>query len=322
MEKTEILDVAETAEGLAMLFIDYDDSDIASAIGHVQFTSGRSDETDPPTQLLATNDTLRTLWASPSGALWVASADGNVATTAPVGWPAAGPGVDYQTLSGAPWTVTSLAPQRSNGLPPNVTGLWGTADDNVFAGTYDGDIYRWDGRAWAQDHDGAAAGNRGVSAFGGTGPNDVFALGIAGTLLHFDGRAWTPLRVPGPPNGHESLTAVHALPDGTVFISTSGDDGRLLHGTHAGLSEFGRYPLPLIGMAALDDRLLFATGDGVAELSGHDVDMIRDTFSTASIRAGRGRVFFIEPAQEVPNFICYDPREGDGEDDAWWGMDY
>jgi hypothetical protein len=320
MEKTEILAVAETADGLAMLFIDYDESDIASALGHVQFTSGRSDDEDPPTQLLATNDTLRTLWASPSGALWVASADGNVATTARVNWPAPGTGVDYQTLSGAPWTVTSLAPQRSNGLPPNVTGLWGTSDDNVFVGTYDGDIYRWDGKAWAQEHDGAAAGNRGVSTFGGTGPNDVFALGIAGTLLHFDGRAWTPLRVPGPPNGHESLTGVHALPDGTVLISTSGDDGRLLHGTHAGLSEFGRYPLPLIGLASLDDRVLFATGDGVAELFGRDVRMIRDTFSTASTTAGFGRVFFLEPAQEAPTFICYDPREGD--DDAWWGMGY
>ena len=320
MEKTEILQVVETGDGVAMLFILYDDADIASAKGHVYAASGRADDTSRPTELLATNDTLRTLWASPSGALWVASADGNVGTTAAVSWPAAAAGVDYLTLSGPAWSVTTLPRQRSNGLPPNVTGLWGTSDDNVFVGTYDGDIYRWDGKAWAQEHDGSAAGNRGVSAFGGTGPDDVFALGIAGTLLHFDGRAWTPLRVPGPPNGHESLTGVHALPDGTVFISTSGDDGRLLHGTHAGLAEFGRYPIPLIGMAPLDDRLLFATGDGVAELFGKDVRMIRDTFSTASISPGRGRVFFIEPAQEVPNYIMHDPRLG--EDDAWWGMDY
>lgn len=76
----------------------------------------------------------------------------------------------------------------------------------------------------------------------------------------------------------------------------------------------------LIDMAPLGDRPLFATGDGVAELFGRDVRLIRDTFSTASMSAGRGRVFFIEPAQEVPNYIVHDPRQ-DG-DDAWWGMDY
>ncbi|ARN20663.1 hypothetical protein [Piscinibacter gummiphilus] len=320
MEKTEILDVVETDDGIAMLFIMYDETDIASAIGHVYSATGRSDEEARPTQLLATNDTLRVLWQSPAGKLWVASADGNVGTTAKVRWPAAGTGVDFKTLSGPKWTATSLPAQRSNGLFPNITALWGTSDDQVFAGTYDGDIYRWDGKAWSQDHDGSAAGNDSIEAFGGTGANDVYAVGPLGTLLHFDGHGWTPLRPPGPDNGNESLTGVHALPDGTVFISTAGDDGRLLHGSRAGFSEFGRYPIELIDMAPLDDRLLFATGDGVAELFGNDVRMIRDTFSTASISPGRGRVFFIEPAQEVPNYIVHDPRLG--EDDAWWGMDY
>jgi hypothetical protein len=49
-------------------------------------------------------------------------------------------------------------------------------------------------------------------------------------------------------------------------------------------------------MAPLADRILFATGDGAAELIGRDVKMIKSHFKTATMSAGRGRVFFIEPA--------------------------
>ena len=86
---------------------------------------------------------------------------------------------------------------------------------------------------------------------------------------------------PGPPNGHELLTGVLPMPDGQVLISVSGDIGRLLHG----FAEFGRYPIHLIGMVALCERILFATGDGVAELIDRDVTMIKSNFKTASISA-------------------------------------
>ena len=80
--KREILQVVE-ADGL-FLRIDYEEGDIASAIGHVFWASGKRQQGEVLTQVLATNEPLRTLWASPSGALWVASANGSVGTTAPV----------------------------------------------------------------------------------------------------------------------------------------------------------------------------------------------------------------------------------------------
>jgi hypothetical protein len=319
-EKSEILQVAETDDGLYFLRIDYEEGLIADAIGHVFRTDGKRQEGEVPKQVLATNDTLRTLWASPKGSLWVASSKGSVGTTAKVRWPRPTSGADYLTMGGSPaWSVTDLPRVKATGLLPNVTALWGTGDSDVYAGTYGGHIYHWDGTAWSQAFEGPGEGRGTIRNFGGA-PKNVFAVGAESTILHFDGRRWRPLAVPGPPNGSEVFTAVHLQPEGDVLISGSGDEGRLLNGSaRGGLVEFGRYTIDLIDMAGLNERILFCTGDGVAELLGRRVEMVKDTFQTITVSAGKGRLFFIEPAQEYPGFVEYDPRQGE---DAWWGMEY
>lgn len=315
----EILHVTEADRGVYFLWICYEEGDIAAALGTVYRTNGTRESGLVPDRILDTNDTLRTLWISPSGSLWVASADGNVATTANVHWPPPPAHLQYEGTDGAAgWNVTALPAIASSRLRPNVTALWGTDDDDVFAGCFEGYIYRWDGSAWRQQMDVEDVGGT-IRAFGGI-RDDVFAIGARQVLLHFDGQRWQRLRVPGTPDTSELFTAVLRLSDGSVLISGSSDEGRLLHGSAAGgLVEIGRYPIELLDMAPLGERVLFATGDGVAELIGHDVQMIRSTFMTATMSAGIGRVFFIEPAQEVPGFIEYDPRQ---TDDPWWGITY
>ncbi len=313
MKTTEILYVSETDNGVYLLFIEYEDDDSASAIGHVYWTSGRREDEIPPSQVLATSDTLRAMWASPTGSLWVASANGNVGTTATVNWQRPPNLADYKTLGDSPaWTATELPPQRSNGLPPNLELLWGTGDSDVYASAFRGHIYHWDGNAWTQVYEGGPSGQAAIRAFGGTGPRDVFAVGAGRTLLHFDGSGWRPLEAPPPVHPTEVFTGVHCLASGETFISSSvGAEGRLLHGSVAGFTEFARCKMPLIAMAPLDDRLLFATGDGVAELIGHDIQMIRSTFATIALWPGKGRAFFLDPASEVPTYIEYDPRHPD-----------
>jgi len=204
---------------------------------------------------------------------------------------------------------------RQTKLPPNVTAIWGTSDEDVHVGTYGGHIYHWDGVTWSQVYEGPGEGNETIRALGGSSQKDVFAGAAGSTLLHFDGTAWTRLQLPGAPNGHETVTGIAAKKPGEVVISASGDQGRLLHGSASALAELGRYPLQLIDMAALGDRLLFATGDGVAELSGRNVAMIKSNFRTATLSAGIGRLFIIEPAPESPRFAEYDPRNADA---PWW----
>jgi hypothetical protein len=262
-------------------------------------------------QTLATNDSLRVMWASPSGALWVGSADGHIATTAAVQWPAAQRGADYGATRGPAWSATSLPLLASNGLPPNITALWGLGDDNVFAGTYGGHIYHWNGRNWQQTHQDNPALRRSVRAFGGTGPHDVYAVGSQGMLLHFNGKGWRQLQIPSEGEANEGFTGVLALPDHTVFISASSNTGRLLHGTVSGLSEFTRCDMPLIDMGALGKRILFATGAGVAELIDNRIQIIKSNFMTATMSIGVERAFFIEPAQPLPSYIEYNPANSD-----------
>jgi hypothetical protein len=318
-EKSEILQVVETGGAVYFLRIDYEEGLIADAIGHVFRTEGKRAEGEVPKQVLATNDTLRTLWASPQGSLWVASSKGSVGTTAKVRWPRPASGADYLTMAGPKWSVTDLPRVKATGLLPNVTALWGTGDSDVYAGTYGGHIYRWDGAAWTQSFEGPGDGRGTIRNFGGA-PKNVFAVGAEATILHFDGRQWRSLAVPGPPNGSEVFTAVHLQPKGDVLITGSGDEGRLLSGSaKGGFVEFNRSAIDLIDMAALGDRILFCTGDGVAELVGRKVKMVKDTFQTITMSAGENRLFFIEPGQEHPAFVEYDPRQGE---DAWWGMEY
>lgn len=320
MTRSEIQQVVETNDGLYLLFIDYEEGDIASAIGHVYRTSGDRDEV-PPTQMLATSDTLRAMWASPNGSLWVGSADGNVGTTAKVNWQRPPNGADYKTLGdSAPWTATELPALRSNGLPPNIGILWGTDNDDVYASAYGGHIYHWDGGAWAQVYESPPDGMAGIGAFGGTGAKDVFAVGSERMLLHFDGTRWRPLELPPPVRPHEVLTGVHSLASGEIFISSSisGEEGRLLHGSADGFTEFARSNMQLIAMAPLGERLLFATGDGVAELIGREIRMIKSTFATSGLFPGNGRVFFLEPAPDRPSYVEYDPRQ----ETPWWGMEF
>jgi hypothetical protein len=304
--KSDIIQIVET-EGLYYLRIDYDEADAASAVGHVFWLDGLGRPGEMSAQVLATNDPLRVMWASPSGALWVAGASGSIATTAAVTWPAPAAGIDFRALGLSPkWTATELPRVRATGLRANVTALWGIDDATVFAGTYGGHVYRWDGTSWAQVFE----GNGTVRAFGGS-RDDVYALGTGATIVHFDGSAWRRLDVPGPPNGHEGFNALVRRPDGSVWISGNGQSGRLLEGSSRGLREIGRYAIPLIDMAALGDRVLFATGNGAAELIDGDVKMVKTTFLTATISPGKGRLFFIEPTQARPSFIQHDPRKLD-----------
>ncbi|RTL30421.1 MAG: hypothetical protein EKK47_10890 [Burkholderiales bacterium] len=319
--RSEVLKVVEAADALYYMTTDYEEGDIGHGIGCVYRTSGKRTEGEVPVRALLANETLSSLWVSPQGHLWVASANGHVATTARLPWSAAGSGdgAGYDNGPGMKWVVTSLPRVQATGLPPNITVLWGTSDQHVFAGTYGGHIYQWDGQTWRQTYTGAGKGQGTISALGGPGSNDVFAGGQGTTLLHFDGSTWQPVALPGASNGRETFRGIITLPTGEVMISGNGSQGRLLHGTAKGLTELGRYDIALISMAQLDDRILFATGDGCAELIGRDVQMIKDSFQTVDVLPGRGRVFYIEPDQPYPGFVEYDPKEGD---DAWWGMEY
>jgi hypothetical protein len=309
--RREILATCDGDDGLYLLILEYEEGNAGDAVGGVHRAGTKRAVGSPPEQVLSTGDALTTLWLSPSGNLWVGSATGRVATTAAVGWSPATSGVarGYQGLGSRPdWRVAELPRLQASGLPPNISALWGIDDEHVFAGTYGGHIYAWDGQAWTQRYASPDKPRASIRAFGGS-MGSVFAVGEQGLLLHFDSRRWQDVPLTGTGNGHESFTGIRVLTGGDILVSGAGDQGRVLHGTERGLNELARCEVPLLGMASIDHRVLFATGDGAAELIGNGVQVIKQGPLNTGICAGRGRAHFIEAEQPRPSIIEFDPRE-------------
>ena len=304
----EINQVVDTADGLVFMGLSYPPEDIGAAVGSLYRLAPGSKAGDPAVPILNTNDALRVLWASPAGQLWVGSADGHVATTAATGWAAPAGDLDYEVMNGGPaWTVSTLPRDSVKGLVPNITAIWGSGDSDVHVGTRGGHLYHWNGQAWTQTRAGDGSADQTIRTIRGHAGDDVYAVGAVDTLLHFDGGQWRNLPIPGTPVAGETLGGIALLPERAVMLCAAGEGGRLLHGSAAGFTEFGRYPLPLNDVAVLGDRLLFAVWNGVAELAGRDVQVVKDTFKTAGAFEGRGRVFFTEPAAPRMQFIVHDP---------------
>ncbi|MGN8084009.1 WD40/YVTN/BNR-like repeat-containing protein [Variovorax atrisoli] len=304
----EINQVAETTEGIAFMGLAYPAGDVGAAVGSLYRLAPGSKAGDQAVHILSTNDALRVLWVSPADSLWVGSADGRVGTTASTGWAAAEGDLAYEALNGGPaWTVSTLPRDRVKGLLPNITAMWGSADDDVHVGVHGGHLYHWNGKQWTQTRDGDGTADQTIRTIRGHAADDVYAVGAVGTLLHYDGQRWRNLPIPGTPTEGESLGGIALLPDRTVMVCASGVHGRLLRGNAAGFTEFGRYPMQLNSVAALGDRLLFAAWDGVAELFGREVRIVKDNFKTAGAFEGRGRVFFTEPAAPRMQYIVHDP---------------
>ncbi len=299
---SEIVHVAEVGKALYLLIVEYEEGDGGNGVGHVFRTDGSRDAVSET--VLSTNDTLRSMWASPGGYLWMSSEDGNVWTNAPVRW-SKPRDQDAGFIAHDPslkWTLTTLPELKDEGYAPTLGAIWGTGDDDVFTAASGGHIYHWDGKAWSQVH--TAAGT--VRAFSGTGPSDVFAVGEDSALVHFDGRAWRALRNPDDAKGDELFTGVRHGPDGAVYICSQ--DGRLLHGSASGLTVLAQdEDLPLMGLAFLGERLLFAAGaEGVAELQDGSIDVIRSTFHAVSVTSGKKRLYFLDASTETC-YIEYDP---------------
>jgi hypothetical protein len=171
---------------------------------------------DQARSVYETPDTLRGLWVSPSGAIHAA-------------------GKKHHTNASGAW-----ASKPTNAAP--IYALWGAADDDVFAGSADGELVRWRGGAWA------AIAQLAETIFGvhGTGAGDVHVCGD-GLLAHFDGTAVTARDLP---SGAHCLQAVCCSAAETWLCATSG-----LY-RHAGTRT--------ARVAAWDDGELYAVGIGAA----------------------------------------------------------
>jgi hypothetical protein len=291
----------------------YEETDALNAVGGV-YRFWLDEENVPSFDAsLNTNDGLDNIWASPQGNLWVGSVHGRIWTTAKVSWKTKHPQIDSdQSDPRFKWRVTD-APEDPNGGGYNIAAIWGSSDSDVHFVTFEGTILHWDGKSFSVGYD---ATETPLSVMHGTGAKDVWAAGRDGLVLHFDGKSWRRVPLPGDAGAGETLSGIWCVSASEVYICST--SGAIFHGSANGLERLGEYKYSFYGIVGFQKRLLLAAGDdGVAELKGNKVKVIRDTFDATGIFALQDMVGFVEPSQEAPRAVVYDPRE----DPPWsgWG---
>jgi hypothetical protein len=71
-----------------------------------------------------------------------------------------------------------------------LAGIWGSAQNDVFAVGVFGSIVHWDGGAWSPLASGTTAD---LYAVWGSSARDVYAVGTGGTIVHWDGATWSTM---------------------------------------------------------------------------------------------------------------------------------
>jgi hypothetical protein len=88
------------------------------------------------------------------------------------------------------WTLVRQNP----GYHQSLTGLWGSASNNVFAVGTGGTILHYDGESWTNQPSGST---RHLTGVWGSSADNVFVVGGRDTVLQYDGSSWSTLDVPG-----------------------------------------------------------------------------------------------------------------------------
>jgi len=309
----QIVSARGRSDGLFMVQSTYFESDAINATGMVLRNDWARDGSFDT--VLNTNDSLNPLWCSPEENLWIGSGRGNVYTTAQVRFPPHRmPNLDYDANLGFVWNVTTLPDMQGHGYRPNITCIWGTNDNQVFAGTFKGGIYQWDGNSWTQTYSDVESA---INDIHGSDAGNVFAVGRDGLILHFDGTQWRQIPyVTDDPSGR-NLTAVRAIDNKETLIA--GTDGRILNGNRNGMQILGEYEVGLYGVAPFNGHVYLAAGDsGVYELLGPKIKLLKDNFSAVGVFETPSKLFFTEPNPDLASIIEYDPSEAK----PWWRRTY
>jgi len=112
--------------------------------------------------------------------------------------------------SGAAFTATTSP------IAFTVRGLWGSADDDMFAVGDNGTVIHWDGVAWTQ----MQASTSTLNAIAGSRADEIFAVGDGGTISRYTGAAWA---IESSPGATMPLLDIAALgPDEALAVGSEG----------------------------------------------------------------------------------------------------
>jgi hypothetical protein len=118
---------------------------------------------------------LNAVWGFGPADIWVTTANG---VNSVAHW------------NGATWTPGMLP---STAAIPACTGFWGSAPDDLWTVCKRGEIFHWNGTAWAKV---ASSTTQDLNGIYGFAANNIWAVGNNNTLLRWNGSVWSPVTAP------------------------------------------------------------------------------------------------------------------------------
>ena len=286
------------------LLVSYYESDPLNVAGQlIQFSADRESQL---VMALSCDDPLSSVWVSPQGSIWAASAAGTVWTTSDRVDSAA---PEHETaIGGLRWHRFELPPVPEKG-PPNVACLFGRSDDEIYAGTFQGVIYFWDGAAWRLMEGMAKAPL--LKIHGGSG-DELYAVGMHSVVLRLRRGRW--LSMPMPDGVADTICRGLRVVKGVAYICTR--SGLLLEARES-LRVLASVETRLTSVSTVEGRVLVGSAPGGAwEYREGALLPLKSNFHTIDAYDGGDRVFFIESEQKPqPRVVEYAPAETE----APWG---
>ncbi|MCD6305841.1 MAG: hypothetical protein J7M32_06075 [Deltaproteobacteria bacterium] len=237
---------------------------------------------------------IKQFWQSPQGNLYACSA------------------MEVSKWDGSSWSA--IFPYTDGVVP---AAIWGRSDTEIYMGTGQGRIARWDGVNWTMETTPPESGP--IASIGGSG-TDTYAVGQDGLALYRQGGTWNQL--PGiEKREDDNFGQIVVVPDG-VFVSQTTDSGivggglgRVWRLSGAGASRILEgLSQPLEAMAVNDNGIIY----GIAPLD-FIIKNVPVQMPLPSIRAdGQGGVVVVQAGEPVSIAISLDPGDYAGQNADWW----
>jgi hypothetical protein len=234
--------------------------------GWVSQYDGESWTQGGPTPAIFASEGINDIWASTPNDVFAVGGQWTQTETITIG----------MRYDGTAWTSYPAGSGRGD-------AVWGLDADNVYMGTNNGRIAKFDGEleTW-QDMPWEVANGRSVRAITGSAPDNLYAAGNNGLIAHFDGVDWSLL----PSTTTANLLTATILEDGTPFFG--GEDGELFLLVNDAVRKLRTPTVADIDFMGVDESGLVVVGDvstGVAHHFYGDGWLDIDVPATANITA-------------------------------------
>ncbi|WP_221794702.1 hypothetical protein [Oceanobacter mangrovi] len=292
-EIEHVIDAARNSNGSYALYTEYNESDPLSAVGQLAMYGP-----DGGSQILGVNCQLNAFWLSPSGAVWVVDDHGDVYSTAEIKF--SEPHFKHLKYNdnGVGWKITKIFWGQLN-------GIWGSSDDDVWATSFNGEIFHWNGLEWTESFLFEAP-----NSIDGSASNDVYVVGYHGNIYYWNGIEWSKVILPNDIEPDEAFTDVCVVDENVVYIT--GRNGRLLKGNAIdGFEDVGVSGYSWYGVGNIDQRVFLAGGPkGIFEYVDGTFICLKDKGNPVGVFSSGGSVFFI-PAEQQPRawYVEYNPTD-------------